>query len=254
MWQRYSSYEKCLRIVAYILRISPKSSGNRTETGANTHPVQLQSAEQKLFFLVQSEWFPKETKILLKSWPLSKPSIVIKDVSPFIGRNGLLRAQGWTKHLEIAIFDVKHPILLDRRYPAVRLFLEHLPQRHCHQGVECLRALIQQKFAIVKLRTTLKTIEPRFLTCVNRCGFLFTCLTTRAVQFEVVPSMDTCSCGMGVERFVSRRSIPSVIWSDNGTNFVAAEKELLQNILQWDHQWIAESLVNVRCQLDFQFS
>ena len=37
-----------------------------------------------------------------------------------------------------------------------------------------------------------------------RWGFLFTCLTTRAVHFEVVPSMDTSSCVMGIERFVSR--------------------------------------------------
>ena len=77
----------------------------------------------------------------------------------------------------------------------------------------------------------------------KRWGFLFTCLTTRAVHFEVVPSMDTSSCVMGIERFVSRRGTPSVIWSDNGTNFVATEKELLQNVLEWNHQSIAESMV-----------
>ena len=215
---------------------------------------------------------------------------VIKDFSPFIGPNGLLHAQGRTKHLEIANFDVKHPILLDSRHPAVRLFLEHLHEKHCHQGVEYLRALIQQKFAIVKLRTTLRTIQIRCITCrkrkaemltpimsdlpkerlafasrpftntgldyfgpfyvsvkcstEKRWGFLFTCLTTRAVHFEVVPSMDTSSCVMGIERFVSRRGIPSVILSDKGTNFVASEKELLQNILKWNQQSIAESMVN----------
>ena len=287
-WQKYSSYEKLLRIVAYILRILPKFSCNRTKTGSITNPVELESAEQKLFFLVQSESFPNETKILLKSHPVSRPSI-IKDFSPFIGSNGLLRAQGRTKNLEVANFDVKHPILLDSRHPAVRLFLEHLHEKHCHQGVEYLRALIQQKFAIVKLRTTLRTIQTRCVTCrkrkaetltpimadlpkerlafaarpftntgldyfgpfyvsVKRCtekrwGFLFTCLTTRAVHFEVVPSMDTSSCVMGIERFVARRCIPSVIWSDNGTNFVATEKELLQNVLKWNHQSIAESMV-----------
>ena len=48
---------------------------------------------------------------------------------------------------------------------------------------------------------------------------------------------------MGIERFVSRRGIPSVIWSDNGTNFVATEKKLLQNVLKRNHQSIAESMV-----------
>ena len=51
-------------------------------------------------------------------------------------------------------------------------------------------------------------------------GTLFTCLTTRAVHFEVVPSMDTSSCVMGIERLIARRDTPSVVWSDNGTNLI----------------------------------
>ena len=59
----------------------------------------------------------------------------------------------------------------------------------------------------------------------ERWGFLFICLTTRAVHVEIVTSMDTSSCVMGVERFVSRRGTPAIIWSDNGTNFIEAEKD-----------------------------
>ena len=36
----------------------------------------------------------------------------------------------------------------------------------------------------------------------KRWGFLFTCLTTRAVHIEVVPSLDTSSCVMGVKTFL----------------------------------------------------
>ena len=42
--------------------------------------------------------------------------------------------------------------------------------------------------------------------------------------------MDASSCVMAVERFVSRRGTPAIIWSDNGTTFVGAEKELRENI------------------------
>ena len=41
---------------------------------------------------------------------------------------------------------------------------------------------------------------------------------------------------MGIERFLARLGTPSVIWSDNGTNFVGAEKELLNCIQSWNDQ------------------
>ena len=41
---------------------------------------------------------------------------------------------------------------------------------------------------------------------------------------------------MVIERFIARRGTPSNIWSDNGTNFVGAEKELLLCIQSWNNQ------------------
>ncbi|XP_075243888.1 uncharacterized protein LOC142338139 [Convolutriloba macropyga] len=60
----------------------------------------------------------------------------------------------------------------------------------------------------------------------KRWGFVFTYLTTRALHIEVVNSMDTTSCVMGIERFIARRGTPQVLWSGNGTNFTGAVKEL----------------------------
>ena len=68
----------------------------------------------------------------------------------------------------------------------------------------------------------------------KRWGFSFTCLTTRAVHIEVVHSLDTSSCFMGVERFIARRGTPTTIMSDNGTNFVGAQKELLVCVGSWN--------------------
>ena len=41
----------------------------------------------------------------------------------------------------------------------------------------------------------------------KRWGFLFTCLTTRAIHFEIVPSTDTSSCVLRIERFAARRAL-----------------------------------------------
>ena len=65
----------------------------------------------------------------------------------------------------------------------------------------------------------------------KRWGFLFTCVTIRAVHLEIVLSLDTNSCVIGIERFIAGRGTPSSIWSDNGTNFVGAEKKLLACIM-----------------------
>ena len=65
-------------------------------------------------------------------------------------------------------------------------------------------------------------------------GFLFTCLTTRAVHIEAVPSLDTSSCVMGVESLLARHGTPTTIMSDNGTNFVGAPKELLACVESWN--------------------
>ena len=65
-------------------------------------------------------------------------------------------------------------------------------------------------------------------------AFLFTCFTTRTLYIEVIPSLDTSSCVMGVERFFARRGTPSTFKSDNGTNFVGAQKELLACIESWN--------------------
>ena len=65
---------------------------------------------------------------------------------------------------------------------------------------------------------------------VKRWGCVFTCLVTRAVHIEVAHEMSADSFLMAFHRFVARRGKPRVVYSDNGTNFVAADKELKNEI------------------------
>lgn len=60
----------------------------------------------------------------------------------------------------------------------------------------------------------------------KRWGVLFTCLTTRAVHLELAPSLSTSSMIMALRRMSARRGTPRVVYSDNATNFVGADREL----------------------------
>lgn len=60
----------------------------------------------------------------------------------------------------------------------------------------------------------------------KRYGCIFSCNASRAVHLEVLASMDADSFLSALFRFMSRRGTPHIIRSDNGTNFVGAQREL----------------------------
>jgi hypothetical protein len=67
---------------------------------------------------------------------------------------------------------------------------------------------------------------------VKRYGVLFTCITTRAIHLEVAHSLDTDSFLGAFSWFLARRGTPEKMFSDRGTNFVAAERELKDSLRQ----------------------
>ncbi|XP_075157943.1 uncharacterized protein LOC142231210 [Haematobia irritans] len=75
----------------------------------------------------------------------------------------------------------------------------------------------------------------------KRYGCLFTCLTIRAVHIEVAHSLTTNSCILAIRNFMARRGIPLEFYSDNGTNFIGAERELREAILEVDRNEIMKT-------------
>ena len=66
----------------------------------------------------------------------------------------------------------------------------------------------------------------------KRWGCLMTCLTTRAVHLEVAHHLNTDSFLLAFRRFISRFHGVKEMLSDNGGNFVAADKELKTEFAQ----------------------
>lgn len=57
---------------------------------------------------------------------------------------------------------------------------------------------------------------------------VFVCMVTKAVHIELVEDMTTEAFIGSLKRFMARRRLPSDIYSDNGRNFVDAEREIRQ--------------------------
>jgi len=64
----------------------------------------------------------------------------------------------------------------------------------------------------------------------KRYGVIFTCLTTRATYLDVAKSLSSEDFLLVLRRFFATFSTPKTMHSDNGTNFVGAEKDLLKEV------------------------
>ena len=80
---------------------------------------------------------------------------------------------------------------------------------------------------------------------LKRYGALFTCLDSRAIHIECTCSMDTVSFIQALRQFIARRGNIRVLRSDNGSNFVRAQKELGNVFKEMDHQKIQYFLQNI---------
>ena len=70
---------------------------------------------------------------------------------------------------------------------------------------------------------------------VKKYGVVFTCFVSRAVHLELAHSLDTDSCIDALRRFMCRRGQVKEMFSDNGTNFMGAERELRDSLALLNH-------------------
>lgn len=66
---------------------------------------------------------------------------------------------------------------------------------------------------------------------------IFVCFSTKAIHIELVSDLTSDAFVAALKRFVSRRGKPACLYSDNGTTFVGAQRQLkeLYELLNSDH-------------------
>ena len=73
---------------------------------------------------------------------------------------------------------------------------------------------------------------------VKHYGCLFSCLTMRATHIEVSESLEMDSFINALRRFISRRGMPKMMRSNNGTNLTGGDPEIREAIISWNQQKI----------------
>ena len=83
----------------------------------------------------------------------------------------------------------------------------------------------------------------------------FVCFSTKAVHLELASDLSTVCFLAAYRRFISRRGNSTVIFSDNGTNFVGAHRELneLSRFLATDHLQTAITAAASSVGTDWRF-
>lgn len=68
---------------------------------------------------------------------------------------------------------------------------------------------------------------------------------------EIAHSLNTSSCIMAVRKFIARRGQPREFYSDNGTNFVGADRELREVLKEIDKNELIRTFTNFNTSWNF---
>ncbi|GBN62633.1 hypothetical protein AVEN_19041-1, partial [Araneus ventricosus] len=271
---KYSSFAKLLRIVAWCFRFlhNAKSPSNKTKGFLTT--LEIKCARNALVFqIVQNQELASELNILRKGKPLNSKSKIIS-LSPFMDESGLIRVGGRLKNASISM-DQKYPILLPKNHRLTEMIVRYFHEKYLHAGPTLLLSIIRKEYWITSARSIVRHIIWKCVKCFHQKGqtanqfmadlprsrvqpsrvfsrvgtdyagpFLikprrgrgtqrtkcyicvFVCFTTKAVHIEIVGDLTSEAFIAALKRFIGRRGKPTEIYSDCGTNFIAADREL----------------------------
>jgi hypothetical protein len=181
---RYSSFNKLLRLVAYVSRFirHAKASRENRQSGDLT-TLEIDSAMTTVIKQVQVEGFAQELKELSRGNQVSKRSKLLA-LSPFLDKGGVIRMGGRTQKASIAN-DQKHKILLPYNHVTdLTARQEHVTQLHA--APPALLYAIRQRFWPIMERKLVRKIvrlcSVCFRTKPKECSYLMVELPADRVQ------------------------------------------------------------------------
>ncbi|XP_055633594.1 uncharacterized protein LOC129773943 [Toxorhynchites rutilus septentrionalis] len=174
-FERFSSWDRLNRAVAYILRFSHNAVKKHPRRSGQLMQNELRAAETIILKLVQWESYADERSILERNEdkpinerkPLDKSS-GIYELVPIIDENGLLRQYGRIGAARNISYDMRHPVILPKDHWVTRLIVEKYHRKYRHANPETVVNEIRQVYSISKLRSLVKNLSQACMMCKLR--------------------------------------------------------------------------------------
>ena len=160
-------WNRVVSTVAYVFRaIKNFKLRNHDERDQLPFVRASERTEAETFLLKKAQWesFADDIVVLTKRQQLSSKS-EIKDLSPEIMSDGLIRMRSRLEFADYLPDSVKFPIILSRCHEITKLIVQDVHERFLHQSHEAVVQEIAQKFQIKALRQLLKEVRRSCSQC-----------------------------------------------------------------------------------------
>jgi len=164
---RFSNWTKLVRVTAYvrrfILRLTAKGDSSLSFSSFLS-PDELQNAESFWLRYLQQRFFKQELQSLRnnRSLPRSSP---LRTLSPFFGRNSLLRLGGRLRNSALG-YNEQHPIIVPK-HRLSDLLIDQAHRSTLHGGVQLVLRTLRQRYWLLGGRNSVKNCIRKCVTCTR---------------------------------------------------------------------------------------
>lgn len=159
---KFSSYNKILRILSYMLRIISPDKPKLL----NLNVEDINHAEEILCREVQKQDFPEDYTSLSTCKSLTGKSKLIQ-LNPFLDNSKVMRVGGRISH-SLASYTTKHPIILSGKSLLCQRISWQLHLDNCHPGPTLMLSMLQEKFHVTGARKLVKHIFQHCVRCIKQ--------------------------------------------------------------------------------------
>lgn len=249
----FSSYVKIIRMMAWVFRFLKNVRKIEVNKSSDISCAEYEYAERAIIKLIQKEAFQGEADEKLRAL---KPTI--DEFGILRARTKLSFRDDADNFKYPIILPPDHPVvhlMIIRKHEelmhsGVSIIMTHLREKFwILKSRRTVRQIVKKCVRCRRFSATKTEVAPASLPKdrvsnskvfevlgVDLAGplhlkdkqkawiVLFTCATYRAVHLELITSLSTSAFLQSLRRFIARRGRPSIVYSDNGSNFIGTNK------------------------------